>query len=265
MFGMVNYRKKFSLARKKCVVTGGAGLIGSEVVSALAQADAQVLVAEIDKKRGQKFADELRRKGLCADYRYFDITAIEQLEKKINALVKSVGGVDVWVNCAYPRTKDFGEKDESISVKSWRKNVDMHLNGYLLSCKYVVEHMKEKGGSIINLGSIYGVVGGDPTLYENTTMANTMIYGAIKGGITNFDRYLASYFGRHNIRVNTVCPGGIFDNQDPVFVKNYSKKVPLGRMAKAEEVASVILFLASEAASYVTGATIMVDGGWTAR
>jgi len=91
-----------------------------------------------------------------------------------------------------------------------------------------------------------------------------MAYSIIKGGIVNFTRYLSSYFGKYNIRVNSICPGGIFDNQDPIFVENYEKKVPLNRMGKPEEIASVVLFLASDASSYITGATIMVDGGWTA-
>ena len=125
--------------------------------------------------------------------------------------------------------------------------------------------MKEQqSGSIINLGSIYGVLGSDFTIYDGTKMTMPMAYSAIKGGIVNLTRYLASYFGKHNVRVNNICPGGIFDSQEPIFVRNYEHRVPLKRMGRPEEIASAVLFLASDAASYITGATIMVDGGWTA-
>ncbi|MCK5180326.1 MAG: SDR family oxidoreductase, partial [Candidatus Omnitrophica bacterium] len=125
--------------------------------------------------------------------------------------------------------------------------------------------MKPQGsGSIINMGSIYGVVGNDFTVYEDTEMMGSMPYSAIKGGIVNLTRFMASYFGKNNIRINNICPGGIFNQENSKFVEKYSHKTPLKRMGKPDEVASAVLFLASEAASYITGATIMVDGGWSA-
>lgn len=261
---MIDYRNKFSLKGKKAVVMGGGGLIGKEVVIALAQAGAYVLIAEVNKKEANALSVELRKNNLDVEYYYFDVTDIKNLRRNIKVLVRHLGGLDIWINSAYPRTKDWGAKVEDISYRSWQKNVDMHLNSYALSSKYAAKHMKNKGGSIINFGSIYGVGGPDFTIYEKTEIKNSMVYSAIKGGIINLGRYLASYFGNFNIRVNTVCPGGVFDNQDTRFVKNYSKRVPLKRMAKTEEIASVVLFLASDAASYITGATIMIDGGWTA-
>ncbi len=261
---MIDYKKKFSLKEKTCVVTGAAGLIGRETVTALAQAGGRVVIADTDEAKGRALEEALCRRSFKVLYRYFDIADLSNLKTSIDDLVDHLGGVDVWVNSAYPHTEDFGEDDEHISVESWRKNIDMHLNGYTLSAKFIAEKMRKKGGSIINLGSIYGVVGADPLLYKNTKMSNTMIYAAIKGGVVNFDRYLASYFGKYNVRVNTVCPGGVFDRHEKYFLKNYAAKTPLRRMAEASEVASVILFLSCEAASYITGATIMVDGGWTA-
>lgn len=261
---MTDYMKKFSLKGKKAVVTGGAGLIGRDVVRALAQGGACVAIADVEEKKSRTLTSELSRAGFRAKYHYFDITDIENLEKNIDALVTRLGGLDVWVNVAYPRTRDWGSRVEDVSCESWRKNVDMHLNGYALSSKYACEHMKKKSGSLINFGSTYGIVGSDFTTYEGTPLTSPMAYAAIKGGIVNLDRYLASYFGKYNIRVNTLCPGGVFDNQDPVFVKNYSRKTPLKRMARPEDIAPVVVFLASDAASYITGATIMADGGWTA-
>jgi len=129
----------------------------------------------------------------------------------------------------------------------------------------------KKDGSIIQLGSIYGIVGQDLTVYEGTEMHENMTYAAIKGGITSLTRQMASYYGKFNIRVNTISPGGLAghvagksDSQNPIFVEQYSNKTPLKRLGRAEEVASTALFLASDAASYITGSIVMVDGGWTA-
>jgi NAD(P)-dependent dehydrogenase (short-subunit alcohol dehydrogenase family) len=117
--------------------------------------------------------------------------------------------------------------------------------------------------SIINVSSIYGVVAPDFEIYSGTDMTSAAPYSAIKAGIINFSRYAASYYGKYGIRVNSICPGGVFDNQNKIFIENYSKRTPLGRLAKTAEIAAPILFLASDAASYITGATVMVDGGWT--
>ncbi|MFA4905582.1 MAG: SDR family oxidoreductase [Candidatus Margulisiibacteriota bacterium] len=261
---MTKYLEKFSLKGKKAVITGAAGLIGREMVKALAQAGAQVIIADINDIQGKKITDKMKKEELRAEYINFDITDIANLSANINKLVIHLGGLDIWVNSAYPRTKDWGNKVEDITFESWRKNIDWHLNSYALCAKYAAEHMKRSGGSIINFGSIYGVCGPDFNLYEGTDVTNPLGYAVIKGGVVNLSRYLASYFGKYNIRVNTICPGGVFNDQDKVFVEKYSKKTPLGRMAKPDEIAAVVLFLASEAASYVSGATIMVDGGWTA-
>lgn len=254
---MTDYLKKFSLKGKKAVVTGGAGLIGREVVNALAQAGAKVIVADISS--GKKFTSR------NTTFVPFDISDMEDLDRSIKVLAQKLNGIDIWVNCAYPRTKDWGNLPERVSAGSWKENVETQLSATALCCTTVAEHMKKKGGTIINLGSIYGVGGGQFDIYQGTSVKPVpVIYSAVKGGIVNLSRYLASYYGKHNIRVNTVCPGGVLDKQDPRFVRNYKKRTPLGRMARPDEIASTILFLASDASSYVNGATVMVDGGWTA-
>lgn len=261
---MIDYIKKFNLTGKNAVVTGGAGLIGREVVSALAQAGARVLIADVDETKSGKLAAELTGAGFCAEYFYFDATKIQALAEAVKKVETNLGRIDVWVNSAYPRTKDWGAKVEDIDFESWQKNIDMQLNSYSLICKCIAESMKKHGGSIINFGSTYGLVGPDFNIYEKTSMTMPMAYAAIKGGIVNLGRYLASYFGKYSIRVNTVCPGGVFDGQNGEFVKNYGRRTPLCRMARADEIAPAVVFLASDASSYVTGATIVVDGGWTA-
>lgn len=259
------YLDKFLLIGKVAFITGGVGFLGVEVTKAFAEAKARVVVLDVDEDKGQKLIRELTDKGFKVEFERFDITELTDIEKSIDNLFLKYGRIDVWVNAAYPRTKDWGEKVENLNIKSWQKNIDMHLNSYSWISRKVCLIMKEqKGGSLINFSSIYGVVGNDFTVYEGTKMSSAMAYSAIKGGIVNLDRYLASYFGESNVRVNTVCPGGIFDNQNEIFVKNYSKKTPLKRMGNKEEVASAVLFLASDAASYITGISLMVDGGWTA-
>lgn len=253
---MSNYINRFSLKGKNAFVCGGAGLIGSEIAKALADAGAKVIILDINQNRGDQ-------KGFA--FESFDASKLESLEENIQSLKEKYGRIDIWVNTFFPRTSDWGKKVEDFPLESFNQNIETHLNSYSWISRKVCLIMKEQnGGSLINLGSIYGVVGANFNIYEGTEMTSAFAYSVIKGGIVNLSRYLASYFGSSNVRINTVCPGGIFDNQDETFVKNYSKQTPLKRMGKPEDIAPVVLFLASDAASYVTGATIMVDGGWTA-
>lgn len=258
---MTDYLKKMDLSGKTAYVTGGLGLLGLEVTRALAQAGARTVVLDVlpVPVAAKKFMD------ISGDVRYerFDIAALPALEGKLKTLVKKHGGIDIFVNNAYPRTKDWGAKLPDLKLASWRKNVDMHLNAYTWLSRAACLQMK-KGGSLINFGSIYGVLGPDFTVYEGTSIGNPPAYAAIKGGVINYSRYLASYFGPKGIRVNNVCPGGVFDNQNKRFVANYSKKTPMKRMARPDEIAAAVLFLAGDLSSYVTGQTLMVDGGWTA-
>lgn len=257
---MKSYLDLFSLRGKTVFVVGGLGLIGTEITKSLMDAGAKVVVLDIDKSTGEKIVRKNK-----VDFIEFDITDLTGMERNITTLYKKYKRIDVWINSAYPRTKDWGSRPEDITIKSWQENIDMHLNGYSWASRIVCLLMKkQKRGSLVNISSIYGVVGNDFTLYEGTKLTSPMAYSAIKGGIVNLDRYLASYFGRFNIRVNTVCPGGVFDNQNKLFVKKYSERVLLKRMCKPSDVASAVLFLASDASSYITGITLMVDGGWTA-
>jgi NAD(P)-dependent dehydrogenase (short-subunit alcohol dehydrogenase family) len=241
----------FSLKGKTVYVCGGSGLIGRKTVEALSDAGAKTIVLDVTKT-GKKFE-------------HFDVTDLERIEFNLRVIFKKHGGPHVWINLSYPRTKDWGQAFEKLDVQSVRRNIDMQLTSNLWSGRFVALYMKEKKikGSIIHCGSIYGVQANDFTVYEGTDIHSPYAYSAIKAGVINSTRFLASYFGKDNIRANTVCPGGIFDNQNKRFVKNYEQKVPLKRMARPEEMASVIHFLASDASSYVTGATVMVDGGWT--
>lgn len=263
---MKSYLEKFRLDNKIAYVIGGVGLIGSEIVRALSDAGAMTLILDIDEEKGNKLAEKIRAERNCVEFVYFDTTDLDKMSENMNKIYNTYNQMDVFINCSYPKTEDWRKSTfKKIGLQSFRKNVDLHMNSYVWSAKEAAELMSKQrnGGSLILLGSIYGVLGQDLTMYEGTDMGENITYAAIKGGITNITRQMASYYGQYNIRVNTLCPGGVFDNQNPTFVKNYSHKTPLKRMANTEEIASAALFLASEAASYITGATIMVDGGWS--
>jgi NAD(P)-dependent dehydrogenase (short-subunit alcohol dehydrogenase family) len=152
------------------------------------------------------------------------------------------------------------------------KNIEIHMNSYAWIAKIVAEKMVKNKikGNIINLNSIYGLVGQDLKIYEKTTMTENMPYSIIKGGLVNLTRQMASYYGRFGIRVNGICSGGLKGHvagksnlQEKQFIKNYEKKVPLKRLGSPDEVADVITFMASRASSYITGSNVIVDGGWT--
>jgi len=259
------FPEKFLLTDKIAVVTGGAGLIGREVVKGLAQAGAKVYIADINEKESVKLEKQNKNLDLNAKWMELDINDANSIKSCIGKIVEEDGRIDIWINCAYPRTSDWSDKFEDIKYESWKKNVDMHLNGYFLCCQQIAKQMKkQKKGNIINFSSIYGIVGPDFSIYEDTNATMPAAYSAIKGGIITFTKYLATYYAKHGIRVNAICPGGIYNKQSQSFVKRYGKNTPMGRMGNAEEIAGAVIFLASEASSYVTGHVLMVDGGWTA-
>ena len=270
---MIDYTKKFRLDGKTAFVVGGVGLIGREVSIAFASAGANTIILDLDQEKGKALAAELVEAGFRAQYQVFDCADLKQLDDVFSGVVDEFAAPDVFINCSYPRTDDWGESSfQKVTLESFRENIDIHLNSHAWLARLAAERMKAhaRPGSIIQLGSIYGLLGQDLTVYEGTKMRENMTYAAIKGGIANLTRQMGSYYGQFNIRVNTLVPGGLSghvagktDAQDPVFVKRYSEKTPLKRLGRADEIASAALFLASDASSYLTGADIVVDGGWS--
>jgi NAD(P)-dependent dehydrogenase (short-subunit alcohol dehydrogenase family) len=262
---MIDYKKKFSLKGKTAVVTGGLGLLGREIIEAVAQFEGRAIIADIKNVDGDTLREQLKLKGYKVEYEYFDISDIENIEKKVSEVFNTYHNISGWVNAAYPQTLDWKDKRKKLSDR-WYENVNMQMNSYCLTSWYVANLMKDKHlGSIINIGSIYGIVGNDFTIYEGTDKSPPPEYAAIKGGIVNFSRYLASKFGSFGVRVNTVCPGGIYNEQkDKRFIENYSNRTLIKRMGRADEISPGVVFLLSDASSYITGSNLIIDGGWTA-
>jgi NAD(P)-dependent dehydrogenase (short-subunit alcohol dehydrogenase family) len=254
-------RQLFDLTDDVIIVTGGGGLIGAPICRALDDYGAEVIVADVQQEHGAAVADQLS----AGSFEYLDITASDSITKLCQSVLDQHSRINGLVNTAYPRNENYGQPFESVGIQDWQENVALHLGGYYDMTREVALCMVESecSGSIINFGSIYGIQAPDFTVYEGTDLTSPIEYSAIKAGIINLTRYLASYLGGEGIRVNTISPGGVFDDQNEAFVNNYERNVPLGRMAQPEDILGAVVYLLSDAASYVTGHNLVVDGGWT--
>ena len=266
---------KFSLKGKIAIVTGGPGLLGAEFCRTLAEAGAKVVVADLDGKAAEAVALKLREHNFPAIAAPVDVTRPDQVKAMVDNVINEFGRIDVLVNSAaidpkfdpsHPGT-DNGAF-ETYPVELWRKAIDVNLTGAFLCSQAVAGPMlKNGGGSIINICSTYGLVGPDQRIYEKEgapVRYKPVYYSVTKAGILGLTRYLSTYFAGKGIRANALTPGGIFNNNDDEFLKNYSARAVMGRMAHKDEMNGAILFLASEASSYMTGSNLVVDGGWTA-
>ncbi len=246
------------LNNKVIIVTGANGLIGREIIRELEEHDAIIIAADI------AFITNKVSKNK-AEFR-LDLSKNESIDELIQYAIDNFDRIDGLINAAYPRTKDWGKyKFEDTPPSHWKDNIELQLDSVFYLDQQILKVMeKQKSGSLVNFGSIYGIVGNDFTIYEDYGGSSPAEYCAVKGGIINLTRYLASYFGKYNIRVNCVCPGGIWDNQRPEFVKNYNHRCPMKRMGNPDDIAPLCLFLVSDGAKYITGQIIAADGGWTA-
>lgn len=260
---MTHLDKLFDLSGRIALVTGGGGLYGRPISTALAEAGAHVVVASRDLGRCEQLAAQLRSSGHEATSLTLDLAeeaSINRLQEELDA---RFGRLDVLVNGAVHRQ---GLDTIRTQRADWEATSRINSLGLFLVTKACVELMlRHSSGSIINIASIYGVVGPDFPIYGATGMTSPAFYSYDKGGMIAFTRYLACEYGPRGIRVNSISPGGLFDEQPEEFVRNYIARTPLGRMATADDVKGAIVFLASDASAFVTGVNLMVDGGWTAH
>lgn len=263
----------FSLKEKVAVVTGALGLIGKHHCYALSEAGANVVVCDLDESKCANFASSLSVLSLGIGVDITNKKSVTELKRKV---LSNYGKIDILVNNAAindkfedPISALEESKFENYPVEMFKKSLDVNVTGMFICSQVIGTEMAKKGsGSIINVASTYGIVAPDQSIYKNEkgeqTFYKSAAYPVTKGAVISFTRFLAAYWGSKGVRVNTLSPGGVRDNQEEFFVKNYSAKTPLGRMAHPTDYKGALVFLASDASSYMTGANLVVDGGWTA-
>ncbi len=253
------------------LVTGGAGILGRLFCRALVQAGAQVAVVDLNAEAAQDAASAI---GHQAAGFACDVSDPASVTAVVEAVMGRFGRIDVLINNAATKTADvraFFEPFETYSLETWREVMGVNIDGMFLMAQAVGKEMLRagRGGRIVQTASIYGLVGPDSRIYEGSDYLggpiNTpAVYSASKAAVVGLTKWLATHWADKGIRVNCLVPGGVSSGQNGVFADNYSARVPMGRMARGEEMCPPLVFLASEASSYVTGQILAVDGGWTA-
>lgn len=274
--------RDFRLDGKVALVTGSAGLLGTAHCRALRRAGAHVIVTDLDEGACTKFAEELStvesaQPSAEVMVSAADITARDGLENLRDAIDRRFGRLDVLVNNAAindkfesPEAAADLSRFENYPLELFERSLRVNVTGMFLCCQVLGSYLKdtsESQGSIVNVASTYGLVAPDQSLYRTPSgeqpFYKSPAYPTTKGAVLQLTRFLAAYWGEHGIRVNALCPGGVEAGQDSYFVAAYSKKTPLGRMARFDDYEGAIVFLASDASRYMTGATLVVDGGFT--
>ena len=268
----MNDADRFSLEGKTAVITGAAGLLGRSHCKALAGAGATVFAADLDIDGCRAVADELKEDVFAWGV---DVTEFSSVKALLDKIMETTGRVDVLVNNAAindmfenPSMSLELSKFENYPLEMWKKSLDVNVTGVFLCSQVIGSKMAEIGsGSIINIASTYALVAPDQSLYVDQDgkqqLFKSAIYPTTKGAVLSLTRFLASYWGKNGVRINSLSPGGVENNQDDYFVAEYSRRTPLGRMATRDDYMGALVYLASDASSYVTGANLVVDGGFT--
>ena len=253
----------FRLDGKIVLITGGAGIIGNQIAQALARAGAVVIIAARHVKKCEALAKQLQGMGLAAESGELDLTKEISIQRLRDGILKQYGRLDVLINNAVARA---GGDLRNSTVANWEVTLRVNAIGLFSACRIFSEPMQAaRTGSIINIASIYGIVGANFSIYKGTSLTNPVNYTFAKGGMISLTRYLASYLAPYQVRVNCLSPGGFKTPETPTeFVSNYLQHVPMGRMLEPGDIDGPLVFLASDASRYVTGQNIAVDGGWTA-
>jgi len=271
----ISYGKLFDLTDKVAVVTGGAGILGRHFCAGLAESGAKVAVVDLLEDKATELAKEL-----CEQYSIqaigvgCDVSKPESVGEMVHQVVSEFGGIHILHNNAAAKSDDldaFFAPFEEYSLDQWRKIMAVNIDGMFLVAQAVGKQMvaQGRGGSIIQTASIYGVMAPDQRIYEGSfyldrAINTPAVYAASKAAVVGLTKYLATYWADKGIRVNTLTPGGTESGQNDEFKRRYSDRIPMNRMAQAHEMVGALLYLASDASSYVTGQNIIVDGGLNA-
>lgn len=273
---MANPPDLFDVTGRVALVTGGTGLLGKEFCRTLAAAGAVVVISDLDQTTVDEYSAQLNKNGCTSCGIPADITQPQAVKALLRKILLEYDKLDILVNSAALDPKfdpqQIGQQVantfENYPLKAWQQSLDVNLTGMFLCCQEAVKPMLEQGkGVIINLCSMYGLNAPDQRLYQQEGQPQgykPVSYTTTKAGVLGFTKYLAGYYAGKGIRVNALTPGGVFNGHDKGFVQRYSAHTMLGRMAQKHEMNGALLFLASDASSYMTGANLVVDGGWTA-
>lgn len=285
---MVELPELFNLTGRVAVVTGGAGLLGEQFCQTLSQAGAQVLIADTNEEAAKNQAASLNlrwpveknssaKRGPRALGVKTDVTMKTSVQQTIEATLETFGRLDILINSAaidpkfdpqHSDSRSHASTFEGHPLEVWQLALDVNLTGMFLCCQAAVVPMLAQGkGVIVNICSMYGLVGPDQRIYQRENQSpqyKPVYYSVSKAGVIGLTRYLATYYAGKNIRVNALTPGGVYNGHEQAFVQAYSARSVLGRMAEKDEMNGAILFLTSDASTYMTGANLVVDGGWTA-
>ncbi len=254
------------LKDKVVVITGGAGLIGKEFVKAVVENGGIAIIADINEELGKKVKESLSKELDTSNIDFFklDITSKNSLTECIKYLDNKYKRIDALVNNAYPRNKNYGRHFFDVEYEDFIQNLGLNLGGYFTASQQFAQYFKKQGhGNIVNISSIYGVVAPRFEIYEGTTMTTPPEYAAIKSGLIHLTKYMAKYFKDMNIKVNTLTPGGIFDNQPESFLEKYQDKCLSKGMLDKSDLKGTLVYLLSDMSKYVNGQNIIVDDGFS--
>lgn len=250
----------FSLNDKVALVIGGSGKIGFAIACALSNQGARVFVVSRSGPKNNSVAEAFERCGI--EHLQMDASQEGEVGQVLETIRSQAGKIDILVNSSAWRPLTNFMDD---SVENWNDSIKVNSAAIFCPTRMIGRHMAEQGGgSIINVSSIYGITAPPMSIYQDCDFETEPDYPFLKAGCIGLSRYFSSYFAKDRVRVNVVAPGGVFNDQPEGFTRRYNEKTPLGRMASPVDIAGAVVYLASDAASYVTGVVLPIDGGWTA-
>lgn len=270
---MNSVRDAFDLTGQVAIITGGAGLLGTKHAEAISEMGGIPVLLDLDSKKTEFLAEKVKGLGL-----HCDITKPREISSALSKTLHTYGRVDILINNAAnnpkveatnPNVKQWARL-ENFPLTTWHRDMAVGLTGAFLCSKIIGREMAQRGkGVILNIASELAIIAPDQRLYQQPNLpqeqqpVKPISYSVVKAGILGLTRYLATYWADKGVRVNALTPGGVYTNQNDAFVRRLSQMIPLGRMAHADEYKAAVIFLVSDASSYMTGANLVMDGGRT--